>query len=324
MLTKEKSILTEKVLKIIPSNIKPVEYLMELLELSKESAYRRLRGDIPFTFDEVVKLSMDLGFSIDELIIENNEGRVFFGMDSLASSNPSKSFLNLLNDYHRDILTLNKTRNGEALITANRISEVFTAFFDKLFKFSYFKWIHQACETSMTTSYSDLIIPEEILEAQKKIKTGTPNCNKSTFIVDSNLFTNMIKEIAFYHKRKFINAEELLELKDELMNYLRMIEKIAQTGTGYSGSKYDIYLSSVNIGANSSYLNYGDHEVSRFYTHSHNPIITNDPRICSAHKRRIESLKKYTTLISLSNEILQTKYFEQQRTEIENLKWTTI
>jgi hypothetical protein len=62
MLRNRKDALTTKILDSIPKNIKPIEYLIKILDISKESAYRRLRGEIPFTFEEMSKLSLDLDF----------------------------------------------------------------------------------------------------------------------------------------------------------------------------------------------------------------------------------------------------------------------
>ena len=59
------SVLIAIVLDKIPTTIKPVSYLMELLNLSRESAYRRLRGEISFSFEETAKLSTALDFSVD-------------------------------------------------------------------------------------------------------------------------------------------------------------------------------------------------------------------------------------------------------------------
>ena len=53
------------ILKNISENKKPVTYLVNALNISRESAYRRIRGDIPFTVQELVTLAADLKFSID-------------------------------------------------------------------------------------------------------------------------------------------------------------------------------------------------------------------------------------------------------------------
>jgi len=47
-------IVLTKILDIMPENLKPVTLLMEVLDIGKESAYRRLRGEKPFSMEELV------------------------------------------------------------------------------------------------------------------------------------------------------------------------------------------------------------------------------------------------------------------------------
>ena len=56
-------IVLTKILDIMPENLKPVTLLMEVLDIGKESAYRRLRGEKPFSMEEIYKLSLVLNFS---------------------------------------------------------------------------------------------------------------------------------------------------------------------------------------------------------------------------------------------------------------------
>ena len=46
-------IVLTKILDIMPENLKPVTLLMEVLDIGKESAYRRLRGEKPFSMEEI-------------------------------------------------------------------------------------------------------------------------------------------------------------------------------------------------------------------------------------------------------------------------------
>ena len=61
-------IVLTKILDIMPENLKPVTLLMEVLDIGKESAYRRLRGEKPFSMEEIYKLSLVLNFSLDEIL----------------------------------------------------------------------------------------------------------------------------------------------------------------------------------------------------------------------------------------------------------------
>ena len=41
---------------------------MDILYLGKEATYRRLRGEVPFTFAEVATISQHMGISLDKIV----------------------------------------------------------------------------------------------------------------------------------------------------------------------------------------------------------------------------------------------------------------
>jgi hypothetical protein len=316
---KKRNLLMTKILKNIPQNIKPVEYLVDLLQISKESAYRRMRGDIPFSFDEIATLSLELEFSIDE-IIERNGNKISFNLYSEQRNDPVRSYLDILDQRNKQLNNLLQAKEVESLMVVNHISPTYSVFFDNLFKFSYYKWLHQSNESSLKFRFSDVKIPEELARLQKKIKINASNCNNATFILDPDVFFNLIKEIQYYYKRKLLNEDELQILKKEMSDYIDMLEQITQTGSFGAGGQFNIYLLSINTDAHSSYFRLDDKQLSHFYIYSTEPIVVTNPMVCSIHKKWIESMKKYATLITQSNEMLQTKFFDLQRTYINEIE----
>ncbi|MDH6355347.1 hypothetical protein M2132_001688 [Dysgonomonas sp. PH5-45] len=84
------------------------------------------------------------------------------------------------------------------------------------------------------------------------------------------------------------------------------------------GAKNYFYVSDLNINSNSSYLSWNGKASSSFNLLFFNRIIIHKPEICNAHKEWLLSLKKYSTLISGSNEMAQAQYLKKQR---EYINW---
>jgi hypothetical protein len=61
-------LVVDELLSHIPDNIKKVSYLMDLLEIGREVAYRRIQGKIPFAAEELLLMAVDLGVSIDKIL----------------------------------------------------------------------------------------------------------------------------------------------------------------------------------------------------------------------------------------------------------------
>jgi len=314
MLTDQKDLLKTKILGSIPKNIKPIEYLITMLDISKESAYRRLRGDIPFTFEEMAKLSLDLDFSLDELIAKPGDSRVLIDMHYFPEDDLSIAFLKRFEQYYKFLLQLEDYPDVEAIFTLNSIPLVASVYFKDLFKFFYFKLLHKNTEIPVKFNYSDIVISDELEELRKKAKFGSSNClNKITLILDSNFLVSLINEIQYFNKRKLINDEEFTNLKNDVLGLIDMFETAAQTGIFGQNTKMDIYLSSTNIEVNLAYARFNGTATSFFYGLSIDPIRMTSPVVTERHRKWINSVKKYSTLISQSNEILQAEYFDKQR-----------
>ena len=319
-----RSIITTKILSNIPPRMKPIDYLLETLNISRESVYRRIRGDISFTLEEIAKLSVELEFSIDELIIKDMPSRIFFNLHITSEQNPSDIFTTIYQQYFQNIFDLNYTKDIESIMVMNQIPPEFIIFFNHLFRFSYYRWMHQHEGASLKYSYSDVTLPESLLSLQYKSVENLKKIRNNTFIIDANVFSNLVREIQYYHKRRLINENEFFSLRNDLLDLVSMMENIAQTGFYGPDAKYNLYLSSFNIDSASRYVKFDKQEKSMFFVNSIEPITVENPNLCLLHKRWLDSMRKYATLITQSNEILQVKYFNKQRSYIEEMADTSI
>jgi hypothetical protein len=320
MTEKQFELLTTKILEGVPENIKSIEYLMDVLNIGKESAYRRMRGEIPFTFDEVAVLSMKLGFSIDEIIGKDMEERIFFDLQVNSSSKSDESFLAMLEEYYEYIkLVNNSAPNEEVLAAINRISLYLLIGYNSLFKLYYYHWIHQTHNISLNHHFSDTIIPNRIMEIRQEFLNRRQTLNNLNFIIDRNLFQTIVREIQYYYNRKLITEEEVLEIKEELTDLLGRIEMLMQRGSNENGCIYNFYLSLLDVETNTNCATYDGNIASLYWLYPVNSIVIVNQEICYMQKKWLESLKKYSVLITLSNEILQAEFIAKQREYLDNI-----
>ena len=69
--------------------------------MGKEAVYRRLRGEVAFTFDEIAMISCKLGISIDQIIGNHQSNRVTFDLNLLHSPDPLESYYEIIERYLR-------------------------------------------------------------------------------------------------------------------------------------------------------------------------------------------------------------------------------
>jgi hypothetical protein len=312
--------LTVNILKSIPQNIKPIDFLIDILEISRESVYRRIRGDIAFSFEEISKLSLKLGFSLDEIIESNTDERVFLALrTNNLTPNPDESLLSLFQEYYKNVEAITKYKDTEVLISINRLYLLFVISSEILFKVFYYKWLHGVQATTPICPFAELVIPPQINILRQKIRAKIAHIRNVTFVLDRNLFANLIREVQYYYNRKLITDEEIVLIKKEAKDYLDRFEKIILHGKNEHGSNYNFYLSLLDVASTNLVVKYGENMISQYWFCSISHLIITNRKICEMQRQWIESLKKHSVLITQSNEILQVSFINKQREYVENI-----
>ncbi len=293
---------------------------MEVLGLGKDSVYRRLKGEVSFSLQEIQKLSKILDFSLDEIIGENNKSKVLFEKNNALSLSPKDILISEMELYLSILKKLYAAKYGEMITSLNRLLFVFSIGSEHLFKFFYCKRIHQMDGITSNQPFKDVIIPEDVKALYIKINYYFHLGDNYTFILDKDIYLNTIREIQYYYKRELISREELNQIKDDFHAYIDYVIKLAQSGANELGGKHTFYISTLNIEANNAYLKYDYTEQSIHWINSIDMVITNDHNTCIMDKKWLDSLKKYSILITKSNEMLQNNFFNQQRRYLDNIE----
>lgn len=317
------AIIIQKIMDSIPPHMKLPEFLMDKLGLCKESVYRRIRGDVAFTIEQIIDLSLELGFSIDELASQKNNDYLLYKQKSLKSYEPKETFIAMLETFYKSIRSQCQAKDAYTIIALNRLPDIFTVSFENLFRFFYYKWVHQISDTSVNHSFSETVLPPEIAELRSKILPYAGRHKNITFILDPHTFYNTLADIQYYCSRKLINDEELILLKNELKSIHDGVEILIKKGTWQEDHSYTYiytyYLSSVPIENNSCYVWYDNHAESHFWHNSVISFYSKTRQASDLHKIWLESLKKYAVLMTKSNEQIQATYLKKHYELLETM-----
>ena len=325
-MSKEQSnLLIRRIRENIPKKTKAVHYLAHLLEISVESAYRRLGGRIPFTFDEIAKLSKTLNFSVDDIIdLKMTDSKVLFELKTNELVDSSVAFTNLLQQELNYIKKLNESSRSEAISAMRHLTALSVLDFDTLFKFFYYKWTHQTEDVPINYFFSDVVFPpeiEELLQEIRSLSDETLYNNEMTVISNPSLCQSIVSEIHYYTKRGLINDVDLQLLKNELLNWVDDTARMIKTGITKQGGRCNYFLSSFDIiESNSIYTSFDVQAESRFWIYTVNPLKVSKPSACKTHKEWLNSLKRYATYITQSNEILQVEFLNRQKQYVQSVE----
>lgn len=294
-------------------------FLTNTLCMGKEAVYRRLRGEVAFTFDEVAMISHKLGISIDQIIGNHLSNRATFDLNLQHSPDPVESYYEILERYLR---VFNYVRNDDSTVVntaANIIPYTLYSSYENLSKFRLCRWVYQNGKIKTPHSLAEMQIPEKVVTAHKKLSETVKQCKKTCFIWDSNIFYSFVKEIKYFAGLNLISADDVKQLKGELLLLLHELEQLSVKGEFNNGNKVAIYLSNINFEATYSYIEKGDFQISLFRVYSINSMDSQNQQICTLQKSWIQSLKRHSTLISESGEVQRIAFMEQQKEIIEQL-----
>lgn len=315
---KLKNILIEKILQNIPDNVKPVDYLSDVLDLGRDSIYRRLNGQIDFSLSEIIILSDKLGFSLDEIHCEFNSELAILKVHGDRSVSPETYFTEMFQFHFDNQMHTFYAEKSYSFIVLSRLLGICHLKSENLMKFLYFKWLRQFSNVPLNYSFGDLEDIQEIVNLCKKTVYYQQK-KDYTIILDKYVIYNLIQEIKYYYERNLLKEVEVSLLRIELLELIEGFKELINTGKSFLGATWTIYLSSINISSNCAYLNYDDVGLSTFWVHFDDIFYSYDNKLCQLHKYWLESLKKYSTLITQSNQKMQAEFINQQYRYMEEL-----
>lgn len=309
--------LIKAIQELIPKKKDQQAFLKEIMPLGKETIYRRLRGEIPFTFSEACTIANKLKISLDSLVRVESLNNPSFLLE--LPSHPYECINRKLQQHEQSYAYFIQNPN---LIIKSAFSFVPYSLllpFDELFRFKMFIYLYQLDFQKAPKSYSEFILPEDMDVRRLSLSQQRPALPKDITIVDRKIFEYLIDEINFFHSLGILSIAKKHQLKDEMLELLRHFEYLTSYGIRETGDGESmIYLSNINLYQSYTYVKGPDFECSYMDgIYSMNTILSTDPRVCKMHEKWIESLKRFSTLISVSGEIERRAFFFQQRKLIE-------
>ncbi|MDR2809999.1 MAG: hypothetical protein LBB84_05500 [Tannerellaceae bacterium] len=311
--------LIEAIKRSLPSGNGLTKKLMNILNIGKEAVYRRLRCEVPFTFAEASLLSKSLGISLDHISSACMGDQALFHLYIMNNEDPFDTYYRTSKDLLQNYTAIKHHPGAEWYTASNTIPHAFYMKYEYLAKFLLYKWVYQQNRIENVKYYADLEIPAKVREIQLAYAEETKALAYSCFIWDEIMFLSLVNDIRYFYDINLLTEKEKNQLKGELFSMMDTLEGWAERGEYENGKKVYFYISNINFEATYSYLSTDSIKLSFIRLYAINIISTTDRSIFEYQKNWIQSLKKYSTLISVSGEKQRIRFFEKQRSLIEKL-----
>ena len=310
--------LIELIAKYIPSKSEQLDLLMDITNMSKEAAYRRLRGDVPFSFSEACLVSQRLGMSLDDIAMSGVKGKLVFELRMHPNDLLDYNYQKLYG--YEDSYDTRLSHATHIMTAWNNIPYSLFFPYENLSKIYIFKWLYQTREKGAPVKFSELILPEDVKNKIADLGQRAFPDIECTYILERSLFSTFLIEIKHFHSLGLIGNDDMIVLKEELLVLIADLEYMAVHGRTKMGSPIWLYLSNIDFDHNYTYVKGKDFEQAYMDNiYLMDTIISTNPEICKMHQNWIESLRKYSTLISISGERERKLFFDEQKQLIRDL-----
>jgi len=303
----------------IPQSSMLANTITDILAIDKDAVYRRLRGEVNFSFIEMAAIAMQLGVSLDSIVgIVTLEHKP---MQTTMSKhvNPSEADYRMFNNYVSVLESIKEEPKTSYMESGNLLSHTLYFDYEHFTRFMIAYW-NRCSSMGSDLPFHKITIPEEMQTLQKRCCEYTRHIKSVVYVLDHAVFQHMVDNINFFKRIRFINDKEASLIINDLIDMLDYLEKLAIRGKyEETGNEVSLYISDIFIDSNYSILKSKNLILSQFRTFLLNSNYSSNEEVCTEVDSWISALLSASTLISVSGEKVRTTYFNAQRKILHSL-----
>ncbi len=319
-----------------PKGVSVVDNIAELLDISTDSVYRRMRGDTDLTAKELEIISLNYDVSVDE-ILDGSSKRVSFNFQPINEE--SFTFIDYLNYIKNMMRLVHEARDRKMLYIANDIPFFHLLSAPTIAAFKLFFWHKTILDyKDYRQSKFELNVKNdainEISRLTRHYYLGIPSIE----IYSPETINTTLKQIYYYfesgHFSKPTLALLLLDDLERLVDHLRMQCEVGYKFTpNKKGStpspnevpydtdgNYTVYHNEVLYTDATILVELDDQKWSYLTNNGLNVLSTRDERFYEDNLKSFEILSRRSTRISGSSEKERSKVFNNYQLSISQMR----
>lgn len=309
----------------LPAHLSLVDEIAELLNISNDSAYRRIRGEKPIGLDEIQVLCNEYKISLDQILqIQTNTAN--FSYDKV--DHLGQGFNKFLQFIVHNLGLFNTLQNAHMYYYSKDIPLYHFMPFPELRAFKYFFWKRTLIgypELARKLFDGDDGDPE-IIESSNKINELNAKV-ASTDIWNHESINVTLSQIDLYRQSNiFANNDILLKVYLELEELVNHLEAQAEAGRKLLYNKpeppikvsYDAYINEALIGDNTVFVQSDNRQITFINHIGLNFMSTQDHGFCEYTCKNIQNIIRKSTHISVIGEKERYIFFNSFRHKIHD------
>jgi len=297
----EQKILFERVKAKIPDGNALADEMEDLLGMSKESVYRRIRGETLLTLEDLAKITTKYQISVDEIFNIQPDKGVLFQYHPVDISNIESNAAYMTHLLKTMEVVAKSPLEKELIFSAQDIPFYHFCKFPYLAFLRLYTWNNTLDRNKISYDKfcenldKDKIVP--IYERMYQTYISIPTRE----IWTEHTIDSMIRLIDyFYEAGNFDSKDTVLFLLDRLSSLIDTIKQYADEGykTDTQKTPFHFHVCSVDLESNFMLMQRGKQMSLILQMYAINRIVTENELLCSEAKKWVNSLISKSILIS--------------------------
>lgn len=320
---------------VIPTTSSLVNELSDILEISTDSAYRRMRGETLLDIHEIVKLCDHFQISFDAFS-KVKSGMVTFNFIPMEIS--AESFAEFLGDIKKQLEFLASAKDPKIVFACQDVPFLHHFNYPELANFTIFYWMRTIMNLPdlSKVKYDADFRFQELLQMGKAISDLYSNIPSVEVWTESTV-RSTLKQISFYWESGiFESKEDAIRVCADLSKEIEDIERMAEISTKQLNAlnpeletkpemedglslNFKLYLSDIELNNNCQLITIGDFQSVSLGHLSFSSMTTNNESYCKKTEQWLNNIIKKSTLVSGSAEKQRFQFFQNANKMIDSL-----
>lgn len=326
-ITTAQDFLFQRIKEMLPQHVSMVDAVSEILHVSSDSAYRRIRGETPLVLEEAKQLCDHFHLSLDQLL-SLKSGFTLFQTERIHYK--SYTFENFLTGILQQLQQLNSFMKKEIIYLSKDLPFFHNFLIEPLFAFHYFFWTksilrHPDFENRRFTL--DCLTPEikklgvDIVQAYNSIP--------STEIWNTECVNSIIFQVEYYREAGYFSSPaDIKTVYDAAEETIYHLKDQAEYGCKFlpgenpqmKRSNFKFFYNRITLGDNTIMAVTDSFKTVFLNFDVLNYMVTRDEKFCNDTYENLQALIRRSSLISNTSEKQRNIFFNLLTGKIQERK----
>lgn len=317
--------LFQRIKEMLPPNASLVDVVAEVLHLSNDSAYRRIRNETPLVLEEAKELCDHFNLSIDQLLGVKSNSIMF---QNTRINNKQYSFEKYLSDLLNNLKYINSFGQKEIIYLTKDVPLFHNFYFQPLTAFRYFFWMKTILQhPDFANRGIDLHSISSETERLSRELVKNYALIPSIEIWNTECINAVISQIEFYKESGlFSSAADMRSvyeaLKETIVHLKAQVEYGCKFMPGESPqtkkSNFVFFYNRVVLAETTILVKTDDEKTVYLNYGVLDYIVTRDKNFCNECNDNLQNLMRRATLISQTSEKQRNIFFGILLAKIED------